>query len=129
MEKFDLYRCETCGNIVEIIFAGNGELVCCEKPMKKLIPKTKEEAMMEKHVPIYEKISENCAEIRVGEILHPMLDEHYITFIQAISKDKSLSQLQFLYPHQEPKMKLALDFPYSFSREYCNLHGLWQSEE
>lgn len=129
MERLDLYKCEICGNMVQLILTGEGELVCCGQPMKKLEARTNEEAMMEKHVPVYSKRDDGCEEIRVGEVLHPMLPEHYIMFIQRISKDKNHAQLQFLHPGEEPKMLFNEKFENETAREYCSIHGLWQSEQ
>ena len=126
MEKFDLYKCEICGNIVEIIVNGNGELVCCGKPMQKLTAKNNEEAMMEKHIPIFVKKDDGRSEIRVGEVLHPMESEHHIVFIQAVSDDMSASQIKFLNINDEPKM--IIDNDYSYAKEYCNIHGLWEGK-
>ena len=126
MEKLDFYRCNICGNIVQVLNNGAGELVCCGKPMTKMEPQLEEESMQEKHVPVFIKYENNQGEIRVGEILHPMTKEHYIMFIQAISKDKSETHLKFLYPEMEPKLFLNDIDNYSSAFEYCNIHGLWE---
>ena len=125
MDKLDLYRCETCGNIVEVLHCGEGELVCCGKPMSLLTPKRDEDAMLEKHVPIFLNIDKNT-EIRVGEVLHPMTEEHYIEFIQVISEDKKYASIKFLKPFEEPKMSVNENTKYKTAREYCNIHGLWE---
>lgn len=127
MEKLDLYKCEICGNMVELIINGNGELTCCGQPMKKLEAQNKEEAMMEKHIPVIINIGDGSREIRVGEVLHPMIPEHYIMFIQAVSKDRKHAHLQFLEPGEEPKMILKENFGETMAREYCSIHGLWQN--
>lgn len=128
MERLDLYRCEICGNLVEVILSGGGELVCCGQPMNKLDGKNKEEAMLEKHIPVFVKQENGGAEIRVGEVLHPMLNEHYIMFIETISEDKNHVQLQYLHPGEEPKMLLEKQFGKTVAREFCNLHGLWEGK-
>ena len=128
MERYELYRCDICGNMVEIRISGGGELVCCGKPMKKLEPKYHEEAVMEKHVPVIIKHDDKNGEIRVGEILHPMTDEHYIMFIQAISEDKKYSGLKYLNPNEEPKMLLDNLEHKIYAREFCNIHGLWEGK-
>lgn len=127
MERLDLYRCDICGNIVEVIVSGNGELTCCGQPMKKLEAQHNEETIMEKHVPILVDLDDNFREIRVGEVLHPMLPEHYIMFIEAISKDKKHVNLQFLSPNEQPKMILKENYDI-VAREYCNIHGLWETK-
>lgn len=126
MGKLDLYRCEICGNLVQTIIAGNGELVCCGQPMQKLERKQHEESIMEKHVPIFIKTDDNNTEIRVGEILHPMTEEHYIMFIEAINKSNNEIYLKYLYPNEEPKMQINKDFNVNKALEYCNIHGLWE---
>ena len=128
MERLDLYRCEICQNLVEVILNGGGELVCCGQPMKKLDAKTNEEAMMEKHVPVFIKNEEGKDEVRVGEVLHPMNDDHYIMFIETISEDRNNANLQYLYPGQEPKMILEKKLGKTRAREFCSLHGLWEGE-
>lgn len=128
MENFDLYKCEICGNIVQIVNSGGGELVCCGQKMQKIDAKTIEAALEEKHVPIFVKL-DNGGEIRVGEILHPMISEHYIMFVQAISADKKEARLKYLMPGDEPKMFLDNYNQYNFAREYCNIHGLWEGKK
>lgn len=128
MEKLDLYKCDVCGNTVEVILTGNGELVCCGQPMVKLQAKHQEDAMMEKHVPVFLELDNGSEEVRVGEVLHPMLPEHYIMFIETISQDKNRTQLQFLNPGDEPKMVLKEKFGDTIAREYCSIHGLWQTK-
>ena len=128
MEKLDLYKCDVCGNLVQVIIAGGGELVCCGQPMIKLEGKSQETAMIEKHVPVFVKLADGGEEIRVGEVLHPMEDNHYIMFIEAISEDKNNIQLKYLHPYEEPKMVLKEKFGKTVAKEFCNIHGLWQGE-
>ncbi len=128
IERLDLYRCEICGNLVEVILAGGGELVCCGQPMHKLDGKNEEEAMLEKHIPVFVKREDGGDEVRVGEVLHPMNDDHYIMFIETISEDKNHVQLQYLHPGEEPKMLLQQKLGKTLAREFCNLHGLWEGE-
>ncbi len=128
MERLDLYRCEICGNLVQVILAGGGELVCCGQPMQKLDGKNREEAMLEKHIPVFIKNEDSGYEVRVGEVLHPMNDDHYIMFIETISEDKNNLQLQYLHPGQEAKMHIEKLLGKTVAKEYCNLHGLWEGE-
>lgn len=128
MEKLDLYRCEICGNLVEVILVGGGELVCCGQPMQKVNGQNREEAIFEKHIPVFIKNENNGDEVRVGEVLHPMTGEHYIMFIETVSEDKNHVQLQYLHPGQEPKMILENKLGKTLAREFCNLHGLWEGE-
>jgi len=127
MERLDFYRCEICGNLVQVILNGNGELVCCGQPMQKLDGKNAEEAMLEKHIPVFVK-NENGEEVRVGEVLHPTVNEHYIMFIETISEDRNHVQLQYLHPGEEPKMILNKKLGKTLAYEFCNLHGLWEGE-
>lgn len=125
MSTLDIYKCDICGNVVEILSEGGGELVCCGKPMIKQEPKLHEENLMEKHLPIFVKYCDKNGEIRVGEVLHPMIPEHYIMFIQAISSDGKFAQLKFLSPNDTPIMAIKDINNVSIAREYCNVHGLW----
>ena len=125
-ERLDLYRCEICGNLVQVILAGGGELVCCGQPMELVKGKTQEE-MQEKHITVF--ISENGTDIvQVGTVLHPMNDDHYIMFIETISEDKNCVHLQYLHPGQEAKMLLEKKIGKMKAIEFCNLHGLWEGE-
>ena len=126
MDRLDIYKCNICGNIVEVMVSGGGELICCGENMQKLEPQSKEDSMMEKHVPILFENNDGT-EIRVGEVLHPMLPEHYIMFIQAISKDRNFISTKFLSSSDEPKMILNEVLTDVIAREYCNIHGLWEN--
>ena len=128
MDKLDLYRCEICGNLVEVILPGGGTLVCCGEPMHFIDGKNREEMAMEKHIPVFVKNDEGNDIVRVGEILHPMDDDHYITLIQTISEDKKCSHLQYFNPGDKPEMLLEQKLGKTIAREFCNLHGLWEGE-
>ncbi len=128
MERLDLYRCEVCGNLVEVIIAGQGELVCCGQPMKFIDGKNRTEMIGEKHIPVFIKNDENNYEIRVGQVPHPMIEEHHIMFIEAVSDDRNKAQIQYLYPGEEPKMFLHDMSLNMFAREFCNIHGLWEAK-
>lgn len=120
----ELYRCEICGNIVQIMHAGAGELVCCGKPMTLLKPYTKEDEKQEKHVPVF---IEN--KIQVGSELHPMIEEHHIEFIQTYSDDKMTIKTHFLRVPDEPIMDFNANNEFTSALEYCNIHGLWQGKK
>lgn len=128
-EKLQLYKCNVCGNIVEVVNNGSGTLVCCSLPMELLEEKTNDNEAQEKHVPIVISEGENKT-IRVGSIRHPMEKEHYIMFIEAISSDKKYLKREYLCPFEEPKMELnnACSYNDFIARELCNIHGLWKSE-
>ncbi|HID93626.1 MAG TPA: desulfoferrodoxin FeS4 iron-binding domain-containing protein, partial [bacterium (Candidatus Stahlbacteria)] len=78
--RSQVYKCEICGNIVEILHEGVGELVCCAQPTKLLEEKVEEQGK-EKHLPVVEK-SETRIKIRVGSTPHPMEEKHYIEWIE-----------------------------------------------
>lgn len=120
----ELYHCEICGNIVQIMHTGAGELVCCGKPMTLLKPYTQQDEKQEKHVPVF---IEN--KIQVGSVPHPMIEEHHIEFIQAISQDKKNIMTKFLNINENPEMDMNIDKNYTYALEYCNLHGLWQGNK
>lgn len=127
-EQLELYKCNVCGNIVEVIHGGEGDLVCCSVPMNKLTEHNNDEEMQEKHVPVVVIEGENKT-IRVGSIPHPMQKEHYVVFIEAISPDKKYLKRKFLFPDDEPKMDInKCSYDKFTARELCNLHGLWVSE-
>ena len=128
-EKMEIYKCNVCGNIVEIINPGAGELVCCSVPMEHLTEHSNDNDANEKHVPIVTIEGENKT-IRVGSIPHPMEKEHYIIFIEAISPDKKYLKRKYLMPSEEPKteLKSACNYDKFIARELCNIHGLWVKE-
>jgi superoxide reductase len=120
----EIYKCEVCGNIVEVLHAGAGTLVCCGKDMILQLEKDKEEGQ-EKHVPIIEK-NEKGVIIKVGDIPHPMEEEHFIEWIE-ISTEKGFSK-KFLKAKDEPIAKFPIKSDKIKARIYCNLHGLWKSK-
>ena len=127
-EKLNLYRCDICGNIVEVVIDGAGVLVCCGEDMK-LIKSSPYENMGEKHVPVIENMGTSHV-IKVGSIPHPMIDEHYVQFIEIISKDGRYLKRKYLNPNEEPEMVIKCMNDGDFeAREYCNIHGLYTSKE
>ncbi len=126
-ERLQMYRCEICGNLVQVILEGEGELVCCGQPMTLMKPDTMENVALEKHIPVYIQ-KDNGVEIQVGSVLHPMNDDHYIMFIESISEDRNRVKLQYLHPGQEAKMLLEQKLGKEKALEFCNLHGLWEGE-
>lgn len=122
-EKLQIYKCDICGNIVEMLHAGEGELVCCGAPMK-LFQENTVDAAKEKHIPVIEKI-EGGFRIKVGSVDHPMEDKHYIEWIEAITEDGKVYR-QFLHPGEKPEAVFKIDANKITAREYCNLHGLWK---
>ncbi|MBW1680911.1 MAG: desulfoferrodoxin [Deltaproteobacteria bacterium] len=122
-EKLEIYKCEACGNIVEVLFGGKGELVCCGKPMK-LFKENTVDAAKEKHVPVVEKIAGGF-KVTVGSVAHPMETEHYIQWIELLADGKAYRQ--FLEAGQAPEAVFQIDAETASAREYCNLHGLWKA--
>ena len=122
-EKLEIYKCEVCGNIVEVIHGGAGELVCCGQPMNLMTENTVD-AAKEKHVPVIEKV-EGGIKVKVGEVSHPMEDKHYIEWIELIADGKAYRQ--FLNPGDTPEAVFNVDAAQVSAREYCNLHGLWKA--
>ncbi len=121
-----IYKCNICGNIVQVIHPGAEALVCCEKPMEKLKEHTADEGK-EKHVPVITK-TERGFEIKIGSIPHPMEEKHYIEWIELIVN--GLSYRKYLHPGDEPKAEFfcpkAAETVKVSAREYCNIHGLWR---
>ena len=122
-ERLQVYKCEVCGNIVEMVHEGKGELVCCGQPMKLFVENTVD-AAREKHVPVMEKSADGI-KVKVGSVPHPMEEKHYIEFIELIVDGKVCRQ--YLSPGQAPEAFFAVTGDKVSAREYCNLHGLWKS--
>jgi superoxide reductase len=119
-----IYKCEVCGNIVEVLHEGGGDLVCCGENMKLYEEKTAD-ASTEKHVPVIEKTS-NGYKVTVGSTLHPMKEEHYIEWIEL--EADGVSYRQFLKPGDDPVAEFCIEAKKVTAREYCNVHGLWRGE-
>jgi superoxide reductase len=122
--KNQIYRCPVCGNIIEVIHAGGGELVCCGQPMELLQSKT-EDTGYEKHLPVIEK-SEGKITVKVGSIPHPMEEAHYIELIEIIADDRVYQK--FLKPGDTPEAVFEITAENITARAYCNIHGLWQTK-
>ena len=122
-EKLEIYKCEVCGNIVEVLHGGKGELVCCGQPMK-LNKENTVDAAKEKHVPVVEKIAGGYL-VKVGSVAHPMEEKHYIEWVQIIADGQVYRY--FLKPGATPEATFKIDAAQVTAREYCNLHGLWKA--
>jgi len=120
--KLEIYKCDVCGNIVEVLYAGDGELVCCNQPMVLLDEKTAD-AATEKHVPVIEKI-DGGYKVTVGSTLHPMEEKHYIEWIELLANGKAYRQ--FLSPGDVPEAVFCIEADSVAAREHCNVHGLWK---
>jgi len=121
----EVYRCEVCGNVVEVMNEGAPALVCCEKPMTRLEAKT-EDTGQEKHVPVVEE-GEKGIKVKVGSIQHPMEEKHYIKFIEILTKDRVLRTE--LNPGQAPETSSCVSKSDVLEvREFCTVHGLWKNK-
>jgi len=122
-DKFEVYKCEVCGNIIEVLHAGMGELVCCGEPMK-LMKENTVDAAKEKHVPVMEKAGDGIR-VKVGSVAHPMEEKHHIEWIEVISEGKAYHQM--LNPGEAPEAMFKLAGEKAVIRAYCNIHGLWKA--
>lgn len=122
-KKLEIYKCETCGHIIEVLHEGQGQLVCCGKPMVRLAENTVD-ASREKHVPVVEKIPGGI-KVKVGSVAHPMEEKHYIEWIEVVADGKAYRQ--FLKPGDVPEAVFHLDAQEITARDFCNLHGLWKA--
>ncbi len=124
MKNTKFYICPHCGNIVEVVHDAGVKPFCCGQKMQELVPNTVD-ASGEKHIPAV-KVGDGIVEVNVGSVDHPMVDVHWIEWVQLVT-DKG-SYRKWLNPGEAPNVKFLL------SREnpvavyaYCNLHGLWKT--
>lgn len=120
-----IYKCNICGNIVEVLHTGAGELVCCGEAMQ-LMQEKREDVGQEKHLPVIEKTPDKVT-VKVGSIPHPMEDNHYIEWVEVVSDGKSYRQ--FLKAGDSPEATFEIKAEKITAREYCTLHGLWKKGE
>ena len=121
-QRLEVYKCALCGNIVEVLDSGDGELVCCGEAME-LLGENTVDASKEKHVPIIDRVSGGI-KVKVGSVPHPMEAKHYIEWIELIADGKAYRE--FLKPGQAPEALFAVTASNLTVREYCNMHGLWK---
>ena len=127
-----IYKCKVCENIIEVLHAGVGQLVCCNQSMDLLEEKTKDEGL-EKHVPVIEELPANVCQgkdgvkIRVGETEHPMEENHYIEWIEIVPADGKRGK-KFLKPGDKPEVEFYTRKEIVGARAYCNVHGLWKTD-
>ncbi len=122
-ERLQVYKCELCGNIVEVLFGSDGTLVCCDQPMTLLAENT-QDAAKEKHVPVIEKTADGV-KVKVGDVPHPMEEKHYIQWIELIADGRTC--IHFLNPGDTPEATFSVSADQVSAREYCNIHGLWKA--
>ncbi len=123
--KGNIYKCEICGNIVEVLEEGVGVLVCCGQNMTDLRAKTKDDGK-EKHVPVV-KTKDSGIRVEIGEVPHPMEKEHYIQFIELIDLDGKICRKE-LAPGDDPAAEFCCVGKIKTVREYCSVHGLWETK-
>ena len=122
----EIYKCMICGNIVEVLHAAPGQLVCCGKPMEKQEEQT-QDASTEKHVPYIEKTDKGIL-VKVGQNqMHPMEEKHFIEWIQVFAD--GISHRRFLKPGDTPEAFFEISAESLEVREYCNIHGLWKNKQ
>ena len=121
-QRLEIYKCEACGNIVEVLTGGGGELVCCGEAMK-LYQENTVDAAKEKHVPVVEKI-DGGVRVKVGDVAHPMEEKHWIEWIEVMAGSSCF--FKFLNPGDAPEAEFKTDAADVTARAYCNLHGLWK---
>jgi superoxide reductase len=121
-KTLEIYKCDECGGIVEVLRAG-ALPVCCGQSMKKMEAGVTD-AAQEKHVPIIEK-QDDVITVTVGSVEHPMEEKHYIEWIELIADNNSYHQ--FLKPGDKPRAIFQVKAEKVTAREHCNLHGLWEA--
>ncbi len=124
-EKDQIYRCNQCGNIVEVVHLGTGKLVCCNNQMELLKPQ--KDVGPEKHIPLIQE-HETSYKISIGKIPHPMEDNHCIEWVELITPQKIYRK--FFQPGDKPVAEFQIvDKPEKVkARQYCSIHGIWVSE-
>ena len=122
-DRLQVYKCEACGNIVEVLHGGGGELVCCGEPMVLFVENTVD-AAKEKHVPVVE-MADQGIKVKVGSVPHPMEEKHYIEWVEVIADGKVCRK--FLKPGDAPEALFVLQDEKVTAREYCSIHGLWKA--
>jgi len=121
-QLLNVFKCNVCGNMVEVLHEGEGTLVCCDQPMQLMVENTVD-AAKEKHVPVIEKVAGGYL-VKVGSVEHPMIPAHYIEWIELAADGKTYRQ--FLKPGEKPEALFKTDAENVYAREYCNLHGVWK---
>ena len=121
-ERMQVYKCEMCGNIVEVLHGGPGQLVCCNQDMELMEEKTAD-STTEKHVPVIEKV-DGGFKVKVGSVPHPMVDAHYIEWIELVAD--GIVYRKYLNPGDAAEAVFLVDALNVSAREYCSLHDLWK---
>lgn len=124
VNRLEVYKCDICGNIVEVMHGGAGALVCCGEDMKQMSENTVD-AAQEKHVPVIE-MGKDSITVKIGSVPHPMEETHYIEWIELLADGKVYRQ--FLKPGEAPQATFNISATKVTAREYCNLHGHWSAQ-
>ncbi len=124
-DTLQIYKCDACGSIIEVLNGGAGELVCCDQPMVLMTENTVD-AAKEKHVPVIEKV-DGGIKVMVGSVPHPMEEKHFIAWIEVIADGKVYREFLCPSPDGKPEAIFNIEADKITAREYCNLHGLWKS--
>ena len=127
--EFKLYRCAHCGNVVWKLVDKGVPVICCGEPMQEIVPNTTDGAL-EKHVPAVEKTVHGAGysvTVKVGSVEHPMLEEHYIPIIAAVTGDTVT--VRFPKPGDKPELRSFSQDGDVTAYELCNLHGFWKSAD
>lgn len=127
--ELKLYRCAHCGNVVWKLVDKGVPIICCGEPMQEMVPNTTDGAL-EKHVPVVEKTAHGSGysvSVKVGSVEHPMLPEHYIPIIAAVTDDTVT--VRFPKPGDHPELRTFSQSGEVAAYELCNLHGFWKSAD
>ena len=125
IKKKSVYYCVKCHNIVESLWNGKPPLVCCGEDMQELAANTVD-AAVEKHVPVIERDG-NRVKVSVGSVPHPMQPDHYILFIEVLAGNK-VYRHDFKEGDTKAEAVFIIEETDIVAREFCNLHGLWQTQ-
>jgi superoxide reductase len=122
-QTLEVYKCATCGNLIEVLHTGGGPLACCDQPMK-LMKEGSTDGAREKHLPVVEKTATGY-KVKVGSVPHPMEEAHFIQWIELVAD--GVSYTRFLKPGAPAEAEFVLKADTVHAREFCNLHGHWKS--
>jgi superoxide reductase len=121
-KRGEVFKCSVCGNIVNVLTVGGGELICCNQPMELMAEKISDTGM-EKHIPVVTKDGDKVV-VKVGSVEHPMEDAHFIEWVEV--EANGITQRKFLNPGDKPEIVFQISGEIK-ARAYCNVHGLWKN--
>jgi superoxide reductase len=123
-KMFEVYKCDVCGNVIKVVHASGGTLVCCGQPMTLLAEKTADVGK-EKHVPVVEKSPKGIL-VKIGSIPHPMEEKHFIEWLEVRSGESVY--IRGFKPGEKPEAEFCINDVNAKARIYCNVHGLWTNK-